>query len=53
MEKITVYETIDPHTGETIETVVIEHSENDFTQMSKTEYDRRQAEQSTPILPPA
>jgi hypothetical protein len=37
--------------GETIEFVVIDHGNEEFTSMSKSEYERRQAEQSTPILP--
>jgi len=33
------------------EHVVIDHGNEQFTSMPKAEYDRRQAEQSTPILP--
>jgi hypothetical protein len=33
------------------EYAVIQHTDGSFTSMTKTEYDRRQAEQSTPILP--
>jgi hypothetical protein len=31
--------------------IVIEHGNGDFTSMPKAEYDRRQAEQSTPMIP--
>ena len=30
---------------------IIEHADGSFTSMSKAEYERRQAEQSTPNLP--
>ena len=32
------------------EYAVIEHADGSFTSMTKAEYDRRQAEQSTPIV---
>jgi hypothetical protein len=31
---------------------IIDRGNGEFTSMLKSEYDRRQAEQSTPILPP-
>jgi hypothetical protein len=37
--------------GVSTEHAIIEHADGSFTSMSKAEYDRRQAEQSTPILP--
>jgi hypothetical protein len=46
MENITV---ITNERGE--EHVIIDRGNNEFTSMSKAEYDRRQAEQSTPNLP--
>ena len=33
-----------------IEQVIIDNGNEQFTSMSKAEYDRRQAEQSTPIV---
>lgn len=44
MDKIT-FTTIDE-----IEHAIIEHADGSFTSMHKSEYDRRQAEQSTPIV---
>jgi hypothetical protein len=35
---------------ENFEQVVIDHGDGSFISMLKTEYDRRQAEQSTPIV---
>ena len=46
MEKITSF--IDEKDG--TEFVVIDRGNGDFTSMPKAEYDRRQAEQSTPIV---
>jgi hypothetical protein len=51
MENITINETIDAHTGETIQSVTIQKGENNFTWMLKSTYDAMQAEQSTPNLP--
>jgi hypothetical protein len=48
MEKVTFME-VETMSG--IEThAIIDHGNEQFTSMSKAEYDRRQAEQSTPIL---
>jgi hypothetical protein len=37
---------------EGVEHAIIDHGNEQFTSMLKTEYDRRQAEQSTPIVTP-
>jgi hypothetical protein len=42
-------ETIVDHYG--TEHIIIDHGNEQFTSMSKAEYDRRQAEQSTPMIP--
>jgi hypothetical protein len=44
MDKVTFIEV------EGLEHAVIENADGSFTTMLKTEYDRRQAEQSTPIV---
>ena len=36
--------------GETQQHVIIDHGNEQFTSMTKAEYDRRQAEQSTPSV---
>jgi len=36
---------------EGVEHAIIDHGNEQFTSMPKSEYDRRQAEQSTPNLP--
>jgi hypothetical protein len=33
-----------------IEHIIIDHGNDSFTSMTKSEYDRQQAEQSTPIV---
>jgi hypothetical protein len=38
--------------GVTTEHAIIDHGNEQFTSMSKAEYDRQQAEQSTPNLAP-
>jgi hypothetical protein len=45
MENITYITDIDG-----VEHAIIEHADGSFTSMPKTEYDRQQAEQSTPSL---
>jgi hypothetical protein len=50
MEKVNFIEIIDPFTNEVTEHAIIDHGNEQFTSMSKAEYDRRQAEQSTPIV---
>ena len=36
--------------GVDVEHAIIDHGNEQFTSMSKSEYDRRKAEQSTPIV---
>jgi transposase-like protein len=36
--------------GVEVEHAIIDHGNEEFTSMTKAEYDRRQAEQSTPIV---
>ena len=36
--------------GLTVEHALIAHADGSFTSMTKAEYDRREAEQSTPIV---
>ena len=36
--------------GEIVEHAIIDHGNKQFTSMPKSEYDRQQAEQSTPIV---
>jgi hypothetical protein len=50
MEKITFIEITDSLTNEVIEHAIIDRGNGEFTSMSKSEYDRQQAEQSTPIV---
>ena len=50
MENVTFIEVTEPITGEVVEHALIAHADGSFTSMSKEEYDRRQAEQSTPIV---
>jgi uncharacterized membrane protein YkoI len=49
MDKVTFIE-ITNSNGEIIEHAIIDRGNEEFTSMSKAEYDRRQAEQSTPIV---
>jgi hypothetical protein len=49
MGNITIIQ-IEEH-GEVVDYVLIDRGNNEFTSMTKAEYDRRQAEQSTPSLP--
>jgi hypothetical protein len=48
MDKVT-FVTVDEVDGTSVEHAIIDHGNNEFTSMTKSEYDRRQAEQSTPI----
>ena len=48
MENVTFIEV--ESLGETVEHALIDHGNDSFTSMTKAEYDRRQAEQSTPNL---
>jgi hypothetical protein len=46
MENITINETIDAQTGETIQSVTIQKGPNDFTWMLKSTYDALLEEQA-------
>jgi len=50
MDKVTFVKVNDQFTNEEIEHVIIDKGNNEFESMTKAEYDRRQAEQSTPIV---
>jgi hypothetical protein len=50
MDNVTFVE-IENKDGSTTEHAIIDRGNGEFTSMLKSEYDRRQAEQSTPILP--
>lgn len=52
MDKVTFIEITDPLTNEVVEHAIIDRGNGEFTSMPKSEYDRRQAEQSTPNLAP-
>jgi hypothetical protein len=39
-----------PIDGTSVEHIQIDHGDGSFTSMTKAEYDRQQAEQSTPIV---
>ena len=50
MDKVTFIETTDSLTGEVTEHAIIDHGNEQFTSMLKADYDKQQAEQSTPNL---
>jgi hypothetical protein len=50
MSKVTFIELTDPMTQEVTEHAIIDHGNEQFTSMPKSEYDRQQAEQSTPMV---
>jgi hypothetical protein len=50
MENVTFIEIIKPITGDAVEHAIIDRGNKEFTSMPKSEYDRQQAEQSTPIV---
>jgi hypothetical protein len=50
MDKVTFIEVTDPLTNEVREHAIIDRGNGEFTSMPKAEFDRRQAEQSTPNL---
>ena len=52
MDKVTFIENTNPLTGEVTEHAVIDKGDGNFESMTKAEYDRRQAKQSTPNLAP-
>jgi len=49
MDKVTFVE-LENANGDLVEHAIIDHGNEQFTSMLKSEYDRRQAEQSTPNL---
>ena len=51
MDKVTFIEVTEPISGEIIEHAIIDRGNGEFTSMPKAEYDRQQAEQSTPMIP--
>ncbi len=51
MENVTFTDIENLLTGDVITHATIDHGDGSFTSMTKEEYDRRQAEQSTPNLP--
>jgi hypothetical protein len=50
MENITIQEVENTFTKEIETFVVVDRGNNEFISMPKSEYDRQQAEQSTPIV---
>jgi hypothetical protein len=50
MENIKIIEMTNSITQEVSEYVIIDHGNEQFTSMPKSEYDRRKAEQSTPMV---
>jgi len=48
MDKVTFIEVL--QNGELVEHAIIDHGNEQFSSMPKAEYDRRQAQQSTPIV---
>jgi hypothetical protein len=50
MDKVTFIEVTEPISGEIIEHAIIDRGNGEFTSMPKAEYDRQQAEQSTPSV---
>ena len=50
MDKIEIINSPEPITQEVFDYVIISHGNNCFTSMPKSEYDRKQAEQSTPMV---
>ena len=49
MDKVTFFEATEKD-GSISEFVLIDHGNDQFTSMPKSEYDRQQAEQSTPMV---
>jgi hypothetical protein len=50
MDKVTFIEIADPYTNEVVEHAIIDRGNGEYTSMPKAEYDKQQAEQSTPNL---
>ncbi len=51
MDNVTFIKVTDPLTDEVTEHAIINRGNGEFTSMSKAEYDRQKAEQSTPMIP--
>jgi hypothetical protein len=51
MDNVTFNDVVSVLTNEVTTHALIAHADGSFTSMTKAEYERRQAEQSTPILP--
>ena len=51
MENVTFIEITNPLTNEVTQQAIIDKGNDEFISMPKSEYDRRQAEQSTPMIP--
>jgi hypothetical protein len=51
MNKVKFVKITNELTDEVVEHAIIDKGNGDFTSMSKAEYDRQQAEQSTPMIP--
>jgi hypothetical protein len=49
MDNVT-FVTVDEIDGTSVQHAIIDHGNNEFTSMTKAEYERQQAEQSTPNL---
>ena len=49
MDNVT-FVTVDEVNGTSVEHAIIDHGNEQFTSMTKEEYDRQQAEKSTPIV---
>jgi hypothetical protein len=50
MENIEILEVTNPLTDTIQEFVIIDRGNNEFTSMLKADYDKQQAEQSTPMV---
>ena len=50
MDNIRIIEVETPTTDEVTQWVIIDRGNEEYTSMPKAEYDRREAEQSTPIV---
>jgi hypothetical protein len=50
MDIVKFIKVTEPISGDVVEHAIIDHGDKTFTSMTKAEYDRRQAEQSTPIV---
>jgi hypothetical protein len=50
MDNVTFIEITDPLTNEVTTHAIIDRGNGEFTSMPKAEYDRQQAEQSTPSV---